>query len=528
MICLKRDLVLFFIFLFFLSCQEKLPRIVLISTKNIEEININSAIALGEIMDIGEGIIEHGHCWDIDSKPNLETGARTTLGRKGDKGVFQSNLENLEAETNYYYRAYASDGNNIVYGEILSFRTTDKTVPVVTTGLIRSITTSVATIEGEVISLGDGVNSLIQHGHCWSMSNPPVYSGEKTELGPLSSPGIFSSTITGLSDSTTYYVRAYAANEKGIVYGSTVPLTTYSSLVVFTNQIDMTSKEDTVLAYGSIVYFGYNESSVSQHGHCWATHADPTPDDNKSELGYNDSGGLFFSTITGLIPDIEYFIRSYAINSNGISYGENKYMYKVDFDSTMTDPRDGQVYKTVIIGTQTWMAENLNYGTRINGVLNQTDNGVTEKYCYDDNPLNCEQYGGLYQWDEAMQYVTTEGTQGVCPDGWHIPTDNEWITLELYLGMSPSQIAIGTGYRGTDEGTQLKVNGNTGFNALPSGDRYHVDGNFYHIGEIGYLYCSTPHPSAGIFIRAFNIDEAGIYRGGHDPNKGYSIRCIED
>ncbi|MCK5838660.1 MAG: hypothetical protein KAG99_02370, partial [Bacteroidales bacterium] len=84
---------------------------------------------------------------------------------------------------------------------------------------------------------------------------------------------------------------------------------------------------------------------------------------------------------------------------------------------------EGQTYSIVAIGTQCWMAENLNVGTRIDGVDEQTDNPTLEKYCYNDLESNCDIYGGLYQWNEMMQYVTTEGAQGICPSGWHIPTD---------------------------------------------------------------------------------------------------------
>ena len=80
------------------------------------------------------------------------------------------------------------------------------------------------------------------------------------------------------------------------------------------------------------------------------------------------------------------------------------------------------------------MAENLNVGTRINGSGSQTNNSTIEKYCYDDNEANCTTYGGLYQWDESMQYSTMPGVQGICPTGWHLPTDAEWTTLTTYLG----------------------------------------------------------------------------------------------
>ena len=99
-----------------------------------------------------------------------------------------------------------------------------------------------------------------------------------------------------------------------------------------------------------------------------------------------------------------------------------------------TDPRDGQTYNSVQIGTQCWMAENLNIGEMINGSEEMTDNGVIEKYCYDNDPANCETYGGLYQWNEMMEYTTTPGVQGICPTDWHLPSDGEWTTLTDFLG----------------------------------------------------------------------------------------------
>jgi hypothetical protein len=104
--------------------------------------------------------------------------------------------------------------------------------------------------------------------------------------------------------------------------------------------------------------------------------------------------------------------------------------------STTSITYGGQTYSVISIGTQCWMAENLNIGTWISLVDDQTDNDIIEKYCYDDDPYFCDIYGGLYQWNEAMQYVTTEGTQGICPTDWHLPTDEEWTTLTDFLGGS--------------------------------------------------------------------------------------------
>ncbi len=114
------------------------------------------------------------------------------------------------------------------------------------------------------------------------------------------------------------------------------------------------------------------------------------------------------------------------------------------------------------------MAENLNVGTMILGTSNQTDNVITEKYCYNGDVNICATDGGLYRWHEMMQYSITEGAQGLCPAGWHIPTDDEWKTLEMELGMSSEQANL-AGYRGTNQGAQLKEGGPSGFEALLAG-----------------------------------------------------------
>ena len=138
------------------------------------------------------------------------------------------------------------------------------------------------------------------------------------------------------------------------------------------------------------------------------------------------------------------------------------------------------------IGTQIWGKYNLNVGTMVTGVTAQTNNATLEKYCYANNSTNCTTYGGLYQWDEAMQYVNTAGAQGICPTGSHIPTDNEWKTLEMQLGMTQIQ-ADGTIWRGTDQGTQLKSGGTSGLNILLGGNRG-TDGTFSHLPTQTFLW----------------------------------------
>jgi uncharacterized protein (TIGR02145 family) len=202
----------------------------------------------------------------------------------------------------------------------------------------------------------------------------------------------------------------------------------------------------------------------------------------------------------------------------------------------------GQVYHTVQVASQCWLKENLNVGTRINGMINQTENGIIEKYCYNDNPDNCTTYGGLYQWDEMMQYSTQEGVQGICPPGWHIPADLEWKVLE---GVADSLYHIGDtiwdiswARRGFDAAKNLKsVSGwwigshgtdLLGFSALPGGDRFH-DGLFYLAGGFGLWWTSTQYSKKYSWYRLFYYYYTDIYRNSDfRKQSALSVRCLRD
>ena len=183
--------------------------------------------------------------------------------------------------------------------------------------------------------------------------------------------------------------------------------------------------------------------------------------------------------------------------------------------NTFTDPRDGQVYATVVIGTQTWFAENLNYET------------TTGSWWYDNLETNGAIYGRLYTWDAAMV---------ACPSGYHLPTDEEWKTMEMALGMSQSE-ADDTGYRGTNEGEKMKStsgwynNGNgtnsSGFNALPGGYRYY-NGSFYHLGINGYWWSSTEGSGTLAWYRSLHYYGDQVNRNYYYKTGGYSVRCIKN
>ncbi|MCK5839883.1 MAG: hypothetical protein KAG99_08540 [Bacteroidales bacterium] len=201
---------------------------------------------------------------------------------------------------------------------------------------------------------------------------------------------------------------------------------------------------------------------------------------------------------------------------------------------------EGQVYNTIQIFSQCWLKENLNVGTMINGSQNQQNNGTIEKYCYNNNPANCDTYGGLYLWDEMMQYTTTQGVQGICPPGWHIPTDEELKILESTVD---SQYGVGDtiwdqlNWRGFDAGLNLKStngwfsggNGTDlyGFTALPSGGRI-GSGSFNGLGTYIAFWSSTGDGINYGWGRLLRNDLEGAFRYDYNLVYGFSVRCVMD
>ncbi len=201
-------------------------------------------------------------------------------------------------------------------------------------------------------------------------------------------------------------------------------------------------------------------------------------------------------------------------------------LYSQQYDSII-DSRDGQIYKVVKIGNQWWMAENLNVGEMINGSKDQQNNGIIEKYCYNDDTSRCHECGGLYQWNEMMQYTTAESTRGICPENWHIPSDEEWKKLEMFLGMSQSDADEENTWRGSPVGTKLKEGGSSGYSEKLCGRR-NSNGTFALYGTYGYPYTSTEFGS-NAWRRCLDVNASSVGRWNTFPkNYALSVRCITD
>lgn len=239
--------------------------------------------------------------------------------------------------------------------------------------------------------------------------------------------------------------------------------------------------------------------------------------------------------------------------ANGIESGlfdqpiESK-EYTLSFDYNIPCPGnptieyEGQVYNTVQIFNQCWLKENLNVGRAIHGYFQPSDNDTIEKYCYNNELANCEKYGGLYNWKEMMNYSTKESVQGICPQGWHIPSDAEWILLEGGVdSLYTISDTIWNRYwfsRGYDCGFKLKSsqgwnengNGNDyfGYTGIPAGYRWH-DGFFYQLDNYAFWWTSSQYSYGDAWYRIIYYYSNDIYRNG-DLRKvtGMSVRCVKD
>jgi uncharacterized protein (TIGR02145 family) len=183
---------------------------------------------------------------------------------------------------------------------------------------------------------------------------------------------------------------------------------------------------------------------------------------------------------------------------------------------------EGKIYNTVLVGTQCWLKENLDVGVQIKDSLNQSNNGLIEKYCYNDDPANCSTYGGLYQWNEAMQYDTLEKAKGICPVGWHIPSKAEFDTLSNFVH------GKGNSLKTINQGKENGIATNTsGFSALLSGYRY-INGVFYRYKKTACFWISDRFSESLAYNMNLNEKDNDVSLDRFNVINGFSVRCLID
>ena len=463
---------------------------------------------------------------------------------------------------------------------------------------VTAVTQNSFTVNGKVQT--DGSSTVTQRGFVYASSNPnPTLSDSHVNSG--SGNGTFTSTITGLTAGITYYVRAYATNQNGTFYGSEVAVTTTAtspSTVPSVTTIAVTNVgKFRATVSGSVTSDG--GENVTQRGFVYGTSSNPTTSNTVATSG--SGTGDYTILLSNLQAGTTYYVRAFAVNSKGIAYG-NQLTFNTTADEqptsvendgqpcpgtpTVTD-HEGNVYNTVQIGTQCWTKENMRATTSpTTGTYLITPAGITYTisgkqvrwYNNDSATYAPQNYGLLYNWNAAVDtFNTTYGEtsvipfasddlatyyvnvsfsghrRGICPQGWHVPSDAEWTTLTNYLGShenyyyyddesydvpvtNTSYIAKALAstqgwYNSTNTfavGNNQGTNNASGFSAVPAGNC--SGSSFIDAGYGAYFWSSKQ--DAGYPGNAIdrNLGYGSAYLSGYSCNKydGYSVRCLRD
>jgi uncharacterized protein (TIGR02145 family) len=390
--------------------------------------------------------------------------------------------------------------------------------PSVVTGAITEITTESALIQGEVTSDGNGL--ILERGVVIRATPDPTVADTKILSG--TGTGTFTVTLTNLSEATTYNIRTFATNSAGTAYGlnksfNTTLVPTLTTTAV--TNITTTSAD----CGGNIASDG--GADITARGVCWDTKANPTILNNKTNDGTGT--GSFVSVLTGLSDGTIYYVRSYATNSAGTAYGTQ--VLFTTGSNAVTDI-DGNLYETAIYDGKVWMVNNLkvkkyNNGDAIPNVSDKTEwsnllSGAFAAYNNENN--NATSYGMLYNW-----YAIAD-TRGICPSGWHVATDSEWISLADFFGGK----AVAGGKLKTTGTTQWFAPNKGGsneskFNAIPGGARS-SNGNFGSIGAYGFYWTATSLSLQFAYYHYLDFSTTIIERSDNDKKLGLSVRCVRN
>jgi len=398
---------------------------------------------------------------------------------------------------------------------------TNPELPTVRVDSVGSISLTSAKVYGAI--LAEGKSAVLAVGIAWGLNpEPTVFDNNIPSSG--FGVGRFNKDLTGLAPGITYYVRVYATNAVGTAYSPQKSfITSPPTLPVLTTNAVSDVSESTASSGGSITFQG--SSDVTERGLCWSTSPNPTITGGGKVVAGNGTG-VFSAPIAGLNLATKYYIRAYATNSEGTGYGNE--LNFTTLNILLTDI-DGNAYNPVIIGTQIWMKTNLKTtryrdGSTIPTGLDEfaweaTTSGATA--IYDNNATNNATYGKLYN------FYAVADPRGLCPTGWHVPSDAEWTTLENFLGgasiaggklKAVSSLWTSPNTGPTDE---------SGFSALPGGFRNSLGSNVA-IGDVGGWWSSTEFSAGDAWARGLNYLYGGSLRESGNKQNGFSVRCLRD
>ena len=521
------------------TTTDTLPEVEL----HTAQVNATTIVAQSEVLSENcATVTARGVCWSTTGVPTI-TDSHTTDGN--GLGNYNSIISGLNANTNYYVRAYATNSAGTEYGQLHTYHTLD-TLPTVTTTVPFDVAHTNFNSGGEVTAMNS--SNLTACGICWNTTGmPTIMDSHTTQSGGL---GSYISHATGLICGTTYYVRAYATNSVGTAYGDEYSVTTLPEEIPHLTTDSVYSITNNSAMCGVTISFD-GCSDVIARGVCWDTLSNPTTSNSHTIDG---SGiGSFSSSLTGLSGSTTYYVRAYAINSVGIAYG-NEVCLTTPFHcgTSKISDIDGNIYNTVQIGSQCWMKENLRTTKYADStiILQGSDTSTTIAYWYypDNNDSNKSTYGLLYNWKAVMQNSLSSDSnpsrvQGICPTGWHVPSDAEWTQLTDYVSNQNQYVCgnnseyIAKSLASTEWNMSSSectccvsntpaINNATGFSALPAG--YYNWRGYSSFGNGAGFWSATEESSSFAKDRDIGGNGNGVNNSVGNKFAGSSIRCISN
>jgi uncharacterized protein (TIGR02145 family) len=483
-----------------------------ITTMDISQINSIGAVSGGTIgSDGGASITSKGLVWSTLPNPSVDLNTKTNEGPGASN--FISTISGLTPLTNYFYRAYATNSLGSFYGNTYNFITSDA-LPTVVTKPIVEISYLSAKSGLEITNLG---SAITQSGIIYN-ENPQLLSVSANSDFIIEGDGLLS--IENLIPRKTYYVRAFAENSKGMAYGEIVSFTTLS------DGLNVTTGQFTNLTFNGVEINGNNvrndgSLAVIERGVIVSEYMNGLYliSDYDNYINKNGSGvGTFNVNVSELEQGKRYFYRAYAKNEAGIvEYGvlSDNYQFVTPFNYGRVLDIDQNIYNTIAIGNQVWMAENLKV-TRFNNGTNLTQS-TSSQFWYSNDNVNTSLYssieGGVY-----YNRTVVLANNNICPQGWRIPTKNDWDILisSLDLPNTPVVNLMSNSnewqlFQGTPNGFNLKLYG-----------AISVDGVWYGYGQSTSLWLSNYKVAFSKNNYNYSLQELSY------GDKGVCIRCIKE
>lgn len=543
------------------------PKEVIVVTMGVDNVGDHSAKAHATLYTEDPSYVLHrGVCWDIQDNPTV-LHSKLDYTTACQQCVYDYNITGLSSNTTYFVRAYAITPNDTIYGNSTHFLTTAPYLPNVTSN-VSNISYTSARASGEVLS--DGGSPVTARGICWGTTLNPS-SGSVHTVNCGSGLGEFSYTLTNLAPGTCYYVRTFATNSSGTAYSDSISFFTLnpSAPEVETDSVyNVTASSAT--ASGRVTYS--NGDSVHTRGFCWSLSTNPTLSDDVVVCGSDT--GHFDAVISGLLPDTTYYLKAFAINNVDTGYGviisfptdtlapdtltppDTTVTYGQPCDPPTLTDYDGNVYHAVQIGSQCWMQENLRTTHFADGnsiAMGHTGSSTTDAYRYaPENDMNkVPIYGYLYNWSALVHgssgsSTNPSGLQGICPNGWHVPSNAEWNDLATCLGTNypcggngqniAKAMASTTNDWYTDNsnacavGNNAAINNASGFTALPAG--FFAGGSMpSETGPNAYFATSTAGSSFlnyFVTVRYITYSQSTLQSNQELKSSAFSVRCVRD